>query len=344
MKKFLILTLCVLLALPAFSMAEDSKVLHLMTWETYIDDETVAAFEQETGIDVIYTPMEYNEDILFKLNESGGAGFDLVLGSDYMLDILRKEELIQKLDLSALSNYNNLDENYLGKFYDEENEYVIPYMSGSPLIVYDPAKVDFEITGYEDLWNEKLVDSIAMIDDARVVVGITLKSMGKSFNETDPEVLAQAKEKLMPLYKNIRGLDYSSLQTMIVGGEASVGFMFTSQVFLALMERPDLKVVEPKEGLGIGIDGLAIPSKAENVQNAHLFLDYLMRPEVAAHNAMWQGYACVNKAAAPQLTEDYTNNPAVKVSPEMVQTAEFIQDIGETATIFQEIFTEFKLQ
>ena len=149
MKKFLILTLCVLLALPAFSVAEESKVLHLMTWETYIDDETIAAFEQETGIDVIYTPMEYNEDILFKLNESGGAGFDLVLGSDYMLDILRKAELIQKLDLSALSNYANLDENYLGKFYDEENEYVIPYMSGSPLIVYDPAKVDFEITGYE---------------------------------------------------------------------------------------------------------------------------------------------------------------------------------------------------
>jgi len=351
MKKFWIPALCVLVAacvvvalvllLPG---KNEEKVLNLLTWESYIDDDTIAAFEKETGIRVVYSPMETNDDMLLKLSQSSGSEYDLVLGSDYALSILRKENLIQKLDKAKLTNFGNLDEHYLSQYYDPANDYVIPYMAGSPLIVYDPARVGIEITGYADLWDESLKDSIAIIDDARIVVGITLKTLGKSMNETDPDTLAQAQATLMPLLPNIRTFDFNALQTAVISGEASVSFMFTSQVFLAVMERPDLKVVYPKEGLGFGIDGFAIPAKAEHADNAHLFLDYLMRPEVGAHNAMWQGYLCVNKAATPHLAEEYLNNPVVYVPEELLVGAEFIQDIGEAETAMQEIYTAFKLQ
>ena len=344
MKKNLIFLLCLLMVLPLFASAEEDKVLNLMTWETYIDDETIANFEKETGIKVVYSPMETNEDLQLKLSMTGGAGFDLILGSDYMLDILRKENLIQKLDRNILSNFGNLDELYLHQYFDPASEYVIPYSGGSPLIVYDPAKVDFEITGYEDFWNESLKASLAIMGDARMVVGLTLKTMGKSFNETDPAVLEEARAKLLALAPNILTLEYNNLQAALLSGEAKAGFLFTTQVFLATLERPDLKVVYPKEGLGIGIDGLAIPAKAEHVKNAHLFLDYLMRPEVAAFTAMWQGGANFNKAAAEHLSEDYVNNLAFSAPADMVKNAEFIQDIGDTATLFQEIYTDFTLQ
>ena len=324
--------------------APQEKVLNLMTWESYIDDETIANFEKETGIKVVYSPMETNEDLQLKLSMSGGTGFDLILGSDYMLDILRKENLIQKLDKSKLSNFNNLDSLYLNQYFDPASEYVIPYSGGSPLIVYDPAKVDFEITGYEDFWNESLKDSLAIMGDARMVVGLTLKTMGKSFNETDPAVLEEARAKLMTLAPNILTLEYNNLQAALLSGEAKAGFLFTTQVFLATLEHPDLKVVYPKEGLGIGIDGLAIPAKAEHADNALLFLDYLMRPEVAAFTAMWQGGANFNKAAVEHLSADYVNNLAFSAPEAMVESAEYIQDIGETATLFQEIYTDFTLQ
>jgi len=344
MKKLLCLALCLLLAAPAFSLAEEAKVLNLLTWETYIDDGVIAAFEQETGIRVVYFPMETNEDMELKMRQNGGSEYDLILASDYALSTLRKENLIQKLDLSKLANYENLDESYLGQYFDPSSEYVIPYVAGSPLIVYDPAKIDLEITGYADLWDESLVDSVAMIDMARMVVGIALKTMGESMNETDPEILAQAKEVLMPLLPNIRTFDFNALQTAVISGEASVGFLFTSQVFLAVLERPDLEVVYPKEGLGFGIDGFVIPVQAEHPGNAHLFLDYLLRPEVSAINAMWTCYPCVNKAATPYLEDWFLNNPVVYVPEELLEGYEFIEDIGETATLYEEIYTAFKLQ
>ncbi len=349
MKKILIPVLCVVVLLVAayflfLQPKGEQKVLNLLTWETYIDDDTIAAFEKETGIDVVYSPMQSNDDMLLKLNQSGGGEYDLVLASDYALSILRQSNLIQKLDKSKLQNFANLDEKFLNQYFDPSSEYVVPYTAGTPLIVYDPAKVTIPVTGYADLWDPALKGSVVIVDDARNVVGITLKTMGKSFNETDPAVLAEAKEKLMPLFPNIRVFDYNTPYTAMISGEASIGYMFTSQVFVALMDRPDLKIVYPKEGLGFGVDGLAIPAKAAHANNAHVFLDYLMRPEVAAHNAMWQGYLCVNKAATPHLTPEYLNNPAVFIPDELLASKEYIMDIGDKETAIQEIYTAFKLQ
>ncbi len=344
MKRILALALCLLMTLPALSLAEGGKTLNLFTWETYIDDDTIAAFEKETGIDVVYSPAETNDDMLLKMSQSGGEGFDLVLASDYALAILQKQGLLQKLDKSKLPGYANLDEKFLSQYYDPANEYVVPYMAGTPLIVYDPAKVTVPIEGYADLWNPALKDSLVLIDDARNIVGITLKTMGKSLNETDPAVLEEAKAKLMPLFSNVRVFDYNTPYTPLVSGEATVGYMFTPFVYLALMERPDLKVVYPKEGMGFGIDGLVLSAKSQNVDNAHLFLEYLMRPEVAAHNAMWQLYLCVNKAAVPFLDESFKTNPVVYIPDDLLKNAEFVKDIGESETTFQEIYTAFKMQ
>ena len=226
MKKLVALMLCALLALPAFALAEEEKVLNILSWEGYVDADTLAAFEEETGIEVIWSPMDSIDSMLLKVSEGGGADYDLIISSDYSLDILRKQGLIQKLDMSKLSNYGNLDPAFLSQTYDPDNEYVIPYMAGCPLIIYDPERVSFEITGYEDLWNPELADSVAVLENARVLCGITLKTMGKSMNETDPDVLAQMKEKLMPLYPNIRTFGDMESYSAVTTGEASVGFLF----------------------------------------------------------------------------------------------------------------------
>jgi len=344
MKRPIALILCLLLALPALSLAEEAKVLNLLTWEAYIDDGVIAAFEQETGIAVIYSPAETNEDMALKMSQSGGKGLDLILASDYTLNIMRKADLLQKLDKSKLPNYGNLGERFISQYYDPDNEYTVPYMAGTPLIVYDPARVDIDITGYGDLWDPSLKDSVVIFDDARLVLGFTLKTLGRSLNETDPAILEQAKEKLMPLLPNIRAFDYNTPDLAMINGETTVGFMFTPQVYFTLLDRPDLKVVYPKEGLGFGIDGLVLSAQAEHVDNAHLFLDYLMRPDVAAHNAMEQCYLNVNEAAEPLLDEDFRNSPVIYIPEDMLVDAEFIKDVGATETLIQEIYTAFKLQ
>lgn len=343
MKKVLLFLLCLMLALPVASLA-DEQVINILSWEGYIDADTLYNFEQETGIRVIWSPMDSIDSMLLKVSQGGGADYDLILSSDYSLDILRQQGLLQKLDLSKLSNYANLNPSFLNQKYDPNNEYVIPYTAGATLIVYDPASVPFEITGYEDLWNEQLADSIAVLENPRVFCGMVLKTMGKSMNETDPEVLAQMKEKMMPLYKNIRTFGDQETYTTLTSGESSVSFTFAAFAHLILQDHPDFKVVYPKEGLGFGIDGFVIPAGAKNVENAHVLLDYLMRPEIAAHNAEYQGYICVNQAAQPYLSEAYHASAAMNIPAESLATAEFIEGIGETDTTIQEIYTAFKNQ
>ena len=344
MKKWIAMVMCLLLALPLGAVAEEEKVVNILSWVGYIDDITLAAFEQETGIKVVWSPMDSIDNMLLKVTQGGGAEYDLILSSDYSLDILRKAGLLQKLDKEKLTNYDNLNPRFLSQTYDPDNEYVIPYVAGSPLIIYDPQKAPLEITGYADLWNEALVDSVAVMDNSRIICGIALKTMGKSFNETDPEVLAQMQEVLMPLYQNIRTFGDIESYTAVTTGEASVGFLFTSHLYMVQMDHPEFKVVYPKEGLGYGIDGFVIPQGAAHPDNAHTLLNYLMRPEVAAHNAETQYYMNVNSAAADYLSAIYLDSEVLNIPAETLEDAEFIEDVGETTDLYNQIYTAFKNQ
>ena len=344
MKKSLVTFLVLILMLASFGIANASSDLNVLSWIGYVDQATIDAFTEETGINVIWSPMETPEDMMLKVSQAEGEGYDLILSSDYSLDILRKEGLLQPLDKEKLPNYANLDPFFLSQPYDPENEYVIPYMSGCTVIVYDPSYLSFEIKSFSDLWNEELEDSVVLLDNGRVIGGLTLKSMGKSINETDPEALAQMQEKLMSLYPNIRAFGDEATYSSMVTGDASAALTFATFAAMAYNDNPALEVVYPSEGLGFGVDGFVLSKASKNVDNAHLFLDYLMRAKVAAHNAQAQLYLCVNKAAQEFLSDEYLNNPAIKIPKDAFENAEIILDLGETSTTYQEIYTTFKLQ
>ncbi len=343
MKRLLPLLLALLLILPSMAFAQEEKVLNILTWADYINHDTIIApFEKEYGIRVNYDFFDSNEEMLIKLQAVNGGTYDIILASDYILDITRQEGLMQKLDKEKLPNWENIDPVYLGQFFDAESEYVVPYYAGTPLIIYDPAYVDIEITGFESLWDESLRDSLVLIDDARNIVGITLKSMGESMNVTDSETLKQAEEKLMKLKPNVRVLDYNRPDVAMTSGEATVGYLFSAAVCWALDERPDLEVVYPKEGMGFGIDGLFIPVNAPHPDNAHLFLDFIMRPEIGKAIAEMQASMCVNLAAEPLLSEEFKANPALYIPKDILGEPEFIQDVGDAQEIYVDIWTRFK--
>ncbi len=341
----LLLVLSMLVALPACAPAEEEKVLNILTWAEYINSETILQpFEAEYGIRINYDYFDSNEEMLIKLQAVGGGMYDIILASDYIVDVARREGLIRELDRSLLSNWDNIDPVFRGQFFDPEDKYVVPYVAGTPLIIYDPALVTIPITGYESLWDPSLRDSIVLIDDARNIIGIVLKTLGYSFNETDPEILKKAEEKLMALKPNIRALDYNRPDQVIASGEATIGYMFTPGVLWALAERPDLEIVYPEEGMGFGIDSLFVPVKAPHPNNAHLFLDFLMRPEIAVNIAQYQGYINCNRAADPLLSAEFKANPVLYIPTEVLGDTEFIQDVGDAQTIFYDIWTKFKQQ
>ncbi len=347
MRKTLALFLAALLALAALpsAIAQEEKVLNLFTWATYIDDATIAKFSESTGIRVNYTNFESNEEMLIKM-AGAGTGYDVILASDYAINMLRKGDKLLKLDKALLPDFSNLDPAFLNQYYDEDNEFSIPYTAGTPLIVYNPALVDpaIEITGYESLWDERLKDSIVLIDDARNIIGITLKTLGYSFNTTDDAALEQAREKLFKLRPNVRVFNYNTPHQDLINGDVSVGYMFTPFVLLAMDGNPELKVVYPSEGMGFGIDSLVIARDAPHPQNAHALLNFLLDSQVAANTPAMQYYLSPVAAAYPLIPEYLRNNPAINIPKELLGQTEFIMDLGDYEQVYQSIWAEFKLK
>lgn len=349
MKKFLVLLLAVTMTVAMLTgCGKDSDAgegknggeMNLYTWDGMFPQEVLDGFEKETGVRIHFSHFDYDEDMLAKLEETQGGDYDFVIADDYILEIVIAEGLAQKLDTSKLENYSNLNPVFMSQFYDPANEYTVPYGAGIPLIVYDPALTDVEITGYADLWNPALEDNVAITANYRVINGVTLKTMGESMNTEDLNTIRAAGDKLLQLAPNIRVINDSNTQDYVVSGEVAAAFLYTSQVSAALNAREDLKVVYPKEGLGFGIMAGFIPSEAPNAEAAYAFIDYINRPENAAKCFEYIGFYCTNKAADALISEEMQK---LIVLPEGSAEGEIIQNISQEAEdLHAEIWNQFK--
>ena len=315
--------------------------LNILTWDGYIPQDILDGFSKDEGIKINISNFDSNEEMLAKIS-TGNAGYDVVIGSDYIIDIARKQGLLEELDKTKIPNYSNLDEGYLSKFYDPENKFTVPYSAGSPVILYDKNKITVDINGYNDLWNSSLKGKVLLIDDARNIVGITLKTLGYSMNTTDTDKLEEAKDKLMELKPNIHHLNYTNPHESLISGDVDIAYLFSSQAYLALEARPELEVIFPEEGIGFGIDSWFIPKGAQNSDNAHKFLNYIADAENGAKITEQIMYLSPNKAAREFLPEAIKNNPIFNIPSDKLNESEFIQDIGDVADEYTKIWTEFK--
>lgn len=317
-----------------------SGELSLYTWDGMFPQEILDGFEQETGVKIVYSNFDYNEDMLAKLAEAEGGDYDLVIADDYIVEVVVQEGLAQKLDTGKLANYKNLNPVFMSQFYDPQNEYTVPYGAGIPLLVYDPALTDVEIDSYEDLWDPALKDNIALTANYRVVNGIGLKVLGESYNTEDLDKIRAAGAKMLEMAPNVRVINDNNTQDLLISGEVAAAFLYTSQVSVAKSARPDLKVVYPTEGLGFGVMAAFVPSKAPNAEAAYAFIDYINRPENAAACFEYLGYYCTNKAAEELISEEMKE---MVVLPEDAAEGESIHNISREADdLHAELWNQFK--
>lgn len=339
MKKLVVCALCAAMVVPTVtvSVSADSKELVLYTWEGMFPQEILDGFEEETGIKIVYSNFDTDETMLEKLSMAKGGDYDVVIADDYIIQNAIEEGLVEKLDTSRLSGWDNINPLYQGQFFDPDNEYTVPYGAGIPLIVYDPDMVDIDIKGYSDLWDPSLEDSVALIGNYRVLNGITNLTLGQNFNDQDVDDIKKTGEKLLELAPNVRLIQDDNTQNALLNGEASVGFLYTSQVTAALQENPDLKVVYPEEGLGFGVIGMFIPSQAPDNDEAYQFVDYILQPENAAKCFDYIGYYCTNKAADSLLENQDL------VVPDAVTEGFSVENVSaEAEEQYNKNWTEFK--
>ena len=364
MKKFFALALSLALALTAFAGCSSTSAststpsaasgstagsagtaasgeLNLYTWEGMFPQEVLDAFTAETGIKVNYSSFDTDETMLAKLETAKGGDYDVVIADDYIIETAIAEGLVMELDKSKIANIGNVNPVYQGQFFDPEDAYTVPYGAGVQTIVYDPSTVELDIQGYADLWDASLADSLAIIGNYRVINGMALKVLGESYNTEDVAVIEQAGEKLLELAPNIRLIKDDNVQDDLISGEVSAAVMYTSQVTMACLANPDLKVVYPSEGVGFGIMAQFIPSNAPNKEAAYAFLDYILRPEVSKQCYEYIGYYCTNQAADELIEEEY--KPFLTLPEDFSGQTEMIQNVSaEAEEAHVQVWTEFK--
>jgi len=321
---------CVLAAALLLAACGNKKSLVLYTWSDMFPQEILDGFEKDTGIKVKYVVFDTDETMFAKLKADKKGSYDLVIADDYIVETVISEGLAKKIDRSLLSNYGNINPVYQKQFYDPSDEYTIPYGAGVLTIVYDP-KIRVPIRGYIDLWNPQLKLKVGIIANYRVINGMALKLMRKSYNTNDLEDIKNAGLFLKTLAPNIRLIRDDKLEDELVSGGISVAVMYTSQVTMAKMARPELKVVFPNEGIGFGIMAAFIPSKARNADAAHAFLDYILDPQRGAQCFMSLGYYSTFSASDSYIEEEYRDFLTLPDDFRNFDSMEMIQNISPEA-------------
>ncbi|HQW80968.1 MAG TPA: polyamine ABC transporter substrate-binding protein, partial [Pseudomonadota bacterium] len=316
--------------------ADEEKVLNVYNWSDYIAEDTVANFEKETGIKVTYDVFDSNEILETKL-VTGNTGYDIVVPSLSFLARQVKAGVFQPIDKSKISNYGNLDPKLMATIaeLDEGNTHSVPYMWGTTGIGYNVAKVK-EVLGDSvplDSWamvfepeNLKKLSAcgVALLDTPSEMIPPVLKYLGEEPNSFDSAVIQKAIDRLGQLRPFITYFHSSQYINDLANGDICVAIGWSGDIFQARdrAEEAD-KGVEiaysiPKEGAPIWFDMLAIPKDAKHPNNAYKFIDYLMRPEVAASNSNYLSYANGVAPSLPLIDESVRSNPGVYPSEEVM--------------------------
>ncbi|ACA56569.1 extracellular solute-binding protein [Clostridium botulinum] len=319
----------------------EKQVLNIFNWSEFLPQSVIEQFEKEYNVKVNYSTFSSNEEMLAKLM-GGNVPYDLVVTSDYAIEIMTKQKLVQPIDKNNVPNLANIDENVLDLAFDPKNTYSLPYMWGGNNIVIDKTKITKKITSFDDLWDSEFKNSMVILDDPRVMIGLALQKNGYSINSKNPKELQKAKEDLIKLMPNVKAFDSESPKTLLINGEASIGYVWGTEAYLAKLENPNLEVVLTKEGVIPQYDNFVIPKKAKNKKLAEEFINFIYKPEISAQVSEEFPYANPNKAAYPLMDKDKLNDIAVYPPREAVEGNELIKDVGETTKLYDDIWTEIK--
>lgn len=319
---------------------KDENVVNIYNWGEYINEDLIDKFEQETGIKVKYDMFTTNEDMYVKLKNSN-ISYDLIIPSDYMIERMKNEDMLQTINFDNIPNYQNIDDQFKNQTYDENNEYSVPYFWGTLGIVYNKDKVTSPVTSWDSLWDKNYERQIIMMDSSRDAIGLSLKRLGYSLNSRDIDELNQAKEELIAQKPLVWAYQMDETKDIMVNGEASLAVMYSGDAADAMNSAPYLEYVIPEEGSNIFIDAMVIPKNAQNKENAEKFINFMLDVDNAASNASI-GYSTPISAAKEKLEDELKNNKAAYPDQDKLNGLETFRDPADLLDTYDQIWQDVK--
>lgn len=319
-----------------FSSSIFAEKLYIYNWTEYIPNSLLQQFTKETGIEVVYSTFESNEEMYSKMKLTNGGGYDLIFPSSYYIEKMAKEGMLAKLDKTKLVNFAQITPSLLNKNFDPENQYSLPYVYGLTGIGINSAEVDPKVvTSWADLWNSKYKGKILLTADSREVFHIALLLKGFSPNTTENKEIESAYHLLQKLIPNVQSFNSDSPDVPYVQGEVSLGMIWNGSAFRAHKENPDIQFIYPREGVIIWMDNYAIPKNAEHREAAYKFIDFMLRPESAKEVIETMGFSMPNEGVKALLEPTDVNDLTLFPPQEQIEKGVFQEDVGDAIDIYE---------
>lgn len=310
--------------------------LNLYIWSDYLAHDTVSGFEREFGVRVVVDTYESNEDMVAKLL-AGATGYDLVVPSSYVLAVLVANDLLAPLDRRYLTHWGNVAPLFRNPTWDPGNLHAVPYQWGMTGIAWRTDRVERAPDSWGVFLDPAQAGKMTMLDDPRDVIGSFLRYRGHSINSVDPGELAQARADAIAAKANLRAFISATVKGQLVTGDVWIAQLWNGDAAQAGAEQPAIRFALPREGSTIWVDSLVMPRSAQHPRAAHEFMNYVLRPEVAAKIADQTGYGTANQAALP-LTAAKLSYP----SAEELARLEYQRDLGRDTALWDRVWTEIK--
>jgi len=352
MKKTL-LAIIILLIVVGLTACSDSgpEELHLYTWSEYIDPEIYTLFEEETGITVIEDIFGSNEDLLAKL-QAGATGYDVIVPSDYMVDIMNELDMLAELDHSRLENIGNLNPTFTDPPFDPNMGHCLPYFWGTTGIGFNWEDWDEAPDSWAYIFDPELAQNfsgqISLLDDMREVFGAALIYLGYSPGTTNEAELAEARDLVLAIKDDVLTFESDTYEDLMLTSETRLAQGWSGDIFVAQAEDENIDYIIPKEGAVMWVDNLCITKDAaedeDRLEAAYLWLDFLNRPDINAMNTNWVWYASPNEAAEPEILEEILTYPAIYPDEETFERLQFLGTVGDATEIYSRMWTEIKTE
>ncbi len=314
--------------------------VNVYNWGEYIDEDLVDKFEETSGIKVNYDMFDSNESMYVKL-QSGGVNYDVAIPSDYMIEKMKNEGMLEEIDYNNIPNYQYVGDNLKNQSYDTENKYTVPYFWGTVGILYNTTMVDDNVDSWDILWNEKYKGQIFMYDSQRDSLAVALKRLGYSLNSTNEQELLEAQQLLFDQKPLVQAYVGDPIRDKMIAEEGALAVVYSGDAMYCMQENPNLAYVIPKEGSNTWIDAMVIPKGAKNKANAEKFINFMTAPNVSLQNSQSMGFATTNKSALEQVPAALKTETAYWPSDEEIKNNEvFISLDQESAELYDKIWTE----
>ena len=286
--------------------ARSDRVVNVCSWGEYIDESLITEFEEQTGIRVNYQTAESNE-ALYSVIKMGGADFDVIVPSDYMIGRLIKEDMLSELDYSAIPNYDLIDDQYKSLSFDPENKYTVPYTWGTVGIIYNTAMVDEPITSWGAMFDEKYAGQVLMINNSRDALMAALCYLGYDINTTDEGQLEEAFQLIYDAKDKgvYQAFVMDEIFGKMEGGNAAIAMYYAGDYLTMLENNEDLAFVVPEEGSNWFVDAMCVLKSSQHKDEAMEWINFIAGTDANLANMDYIWYASPNAEALAEYPAYY---------------------------------------